>query len=1436
MANMSRLVGVGFLVGAKDDGATETFDNVARSVDRTADAAEKAGSSGGRGVGMFRRALEGIASVNLANISSTLDSIAERAGAGGIGMQSTALESYGAQFNQTARAAEARLGSMSGAMQAHRGEISSLGYAYGISGDEMFAALGPLSRLGVDIEEVFGDDATRALAGHLQAGIIGGQAFGQTLAELVGVYDMAPDAAGGMVDSLMAIGDRFGFVAEVGQGLPAIMDAIRPVAARYPGIAADVDGVAGSITRLAAGMINMGMAPEQAMQAATQTFTSLSENRDAFTDMISGVSSAFPEMAQEIGISTGDIEGSMEAVMSSPVEFAQRMGQAMADLGPMDPMAQRLTRTLREISPELLNVVRNASEGGDALRRATEPIEGVEDAFNRMGRSALTSTLTFSEQIERMSDAYQTRLNSIGRATDRNFVQRQSRAYKEVGDKIADFAKRDGVLGSLTRGFLRVRTFGLVQGLLPQLGVLGEGFGDTAAAAGPLFRVMGDTGLTKSFAGLFQQGGRLAGVTRILGTTFLGVLGPIALVAGAGYLIYRNWERIPTMFEDLAKGLTDVAQRFGKWVNSIDWRDMGDRVVSGILSLFDKVGEGVDDASPTVAQKIGSAFSRIFASAGQMIGGLATGMWNRVIEWITDPPNIEAQVSRAAQAIGATIGGVLGIGMLTPLRSNIISTFGRLFSGFGNLMTGGGAGGGALRLAGGGAKTLLRRIPYVGAILGVLFDLPEIISSFQTGGVVAGLRQIFERVVDGLLMGLPSLIGGLTGTENVVEKIFDFLFEGLNIANIQEAIDAGQIGRAILEGLMAIGGGGFARMLWESLLGEGSGDAIMTGMGQVLEAVGSIFTEIGSAYSTMIEPLWEAFSEAGGQIMDIFGQLWTDTLQPLFNDIWNSISPVTEVFDSVSTSTEDISGSFDNAAAGVRGFAEMAGDFIRERVVPAILWLAENVLPLVVQGVEMFADHVRRVVDFWRAAWPTIETVFDYIKQGFDGIADAVTWWWETVTEPILTGLYDTWTEIFGYIIPLVEGAFEIFGDIVSWWWENITEPVLSALDSVFGTVIGAVVDAAKWAFDVIGGVVSWWWENITWPILRTLKDVFVFVVETIAGAVRTVFNWMSSFITNRIEEAALAFHLLKNSWEAVKDVLSTGFQLIGAKVNQFLVVPFLRVQGVIVGMADMIQMAFLSVKESVLDMFKSIIESFQNFIRGTGVPGANALADAFNPAKVEVERALTGIRGRGGERSQLRSSMRESAAARQSQIDEANRRAEEQMSRYREAQSTLGGAALDYQRQQAEMRREQAAREAQREQEDRDRVEQEAERRRQEEMRRAATIEERNRLRAEQQAEREAERQARRDARAQTDARRQQEQEEQERQERRNRRGRGARRGASRELTPEQMGEALTQAMASGPGSSRESPSHVVIERVNATPGGGGGVPRQPPQDDFGR
>jgi len=186
-------------------------------------------------------------------------------------------------------------------------------------------------------------------------------------------------------------------------------------------------------------------------------------------------------------------------------------------------------------------------------------------------------------------------------------------------------------------------------------------------------------------------------------------------------------------------------------------------------------------------------------------------------------------------------------------------------------------------------------------------------------------------------------------------------------------------------------------------------------------------------------------------------------------------------------------------------------------------------------------------------------------------------------------------------------------------------------------------------------------------PIIRRFGEQFAGVLETIMSTARTVFNYLRQHITRRVRQASVIFQTLADRWEAAKAVLRAGFRVIAAEVNRWLVVPFVRLQGTLVGMADLVRMAFLRVKLGVMEMMASIVTGFRDLLRGLG-PIGSSIAAALDPVTESIQERVARIGGTvaqrragqyGGEIGRAASEIRAERERRQSVIDEANARSE---------------------------------------------------------------------------------------------------------------------------------------------------------------------------------
>lgn len=763
-SGMGRILGLGFLVGATDHGATSVATGVANAFTRTRDAVIGLARES-TSLQRFGNAISSLNFMQLTRVGDALDGIAERAGA----LQragDTSLESFGVQAGQAFRQATAGLGQYREQVEQYRGQITSAAFNLGVDTGQLTSAVAQLVRTGQSLDDY--GLTVREIAGSEQAGILTAQQLTQTLSALSEGYELGAEGATALLDRVTALGEGFGFGADAARAIPNILQAADPILAEFGDLS--VDDVTESITRLSAAMAEgLGVDFEQASGDAIAIFQQLGQSRTELADLMTGLGGGeFNDLARELGIFTGDVDGSIEAIMQNPFEFAQRMREMYQSIS--DPQARdRLMGSLRSLPANFRFLITGGEEMQGAMEHAAQGVDDATGAFGRMSRGASGAARTFGESMELIEEGFRTRLNAMARrhypGFERDVLQRQRRGFANLTETINDFADQRGPLGALTRTMLATRRGG-VTGLsialerelgdrfpvlaqrigqtLPMLGELGEGMFEVASQSGPMLLALSQMGVRIP---------RLGGAFRML-------LNPFTIFVAGGALLVRNWDRVGPMLRDISLKLRDMSRQFLQWSRSIDWTEMGRNVVDGLLGMFDDAAGVVasDDASQ-VGSALGEFFRNAFQAAGSIVRGLASGLWERVSEWISEPATIQGSLGRGTAAAGAAVGAA----MFTPMRGPLLAAgrgvFGQVFRGLGAMFQGGG-------LMGAG-RLVLRRIPVIGAFLGVLFDLPEIIDAYETGGIGQALLRTAASAIDGLLLGIPSLLSNAVQGTNL---------------------------------------------------------------------------------------------------------------------------------------------------------------------------------------------------------------------------------------------------------------------------------------------------------------------------------------------------------------------------------------------------------------------------------------------------------------------------------------------------------------------------------------------------------------------------------------------------------------------------------------------------------------------------------------------
>ncbi len=673
-AGMGKLLGVGFLFGARDQGATRVAGAVADGLDRVADSARETGRASSS-LARLGNAIGALNFLQLDRIGDRLEDIADRAG---IHAQDTGLESFGVEFSNTFRRATVGLGPFRDEVESMRGEISGLAYSLDVDANEMISAVTAIARSGNSLED-FGLDL-RTVAGSIQANILPGEQLGRMLSELSEGYELGTQGATGLIDRVTAIGEAFGEGAAAVRRLPEIISAADPILARFAGLS--IEDVTESVTRLSVAMSRgLGVSFEEASQDAITLFTSLSEARGQITDLVTGVGSEFPNLMTELGIATGDIDEAMQTILSDPLTFADRMRTMMSTMDRTSPAFARLQSSLADMPANFRFLVLGGEEAGAALTAAQQPIGEFEGAFRRMARSGAGTARTFGESMERLEDGFRTRLNSMTSITTREVLGRQRDAFRRLGNTIEDFASgsHGGSLAFLTNAFLNVRRYGIVHGLLPMLtdglgrafpglaahieevtpllSEMTEGLAEAAVSAGPMILAMSQLGVFRGFSsGINMVSGSL---TSLLGPWGIAIA---AIVAGVGLVAY-NWDTLGPILSNLGPYIDDGADQllamsegFANWVESVDWKDVGIQIgdflneaMDAGIAIFSGAGWETD-----LGQTFLSILRNTIGQADEIVGGLISGLfgdsiWGDIFQFLFDTSGIGA-ITRALDA------------------------------------------------------------------------------------------------------------------------------------------------------------------------------------------------------------------------------------------------------------------------------------------------------------------------------------------------------------------------------------------------------------------------------------------------------------------------------------------------------------------------------------------------------------------------------------------------------------------------------------------------------------------------------------------------------------------------------------------------------------------------------------------------------------------
>lgn len=344
---------------------------------------------------------------------------------------------------------------------------------------------------------------------------------------------------------------------------------------------------------------------------------------------------------------------------------------------------------------------------------------------------------------------------------------------------------------------------------------------------------------------------------------------------------------------------------------------------------------------------------------------------------------------------------------------------------------------------------------------------------------------------------------------------------------------------------------------WFKLLGEVFAGTTTAGTGfqTAIATIGSVLSGISTPVLTVIAVLtllagglayvYATNKQVRNSVAEV-GKSFKENLQSLFEFFSNTVIP-----------------DLQNAWNRLLKILSPLGEFIKgvftscwnDFIIPALKWLAETVLPIVINTFENLWNNVLK---------PLAEFIGNVLGPVIRIISDVLTMLWQNVVVPLaqavgelLAKAFEGICEIFNnVVVPVVNGVI----NVLNWLWQNVLSPIINFLwgtfKPVFENVFGAIrsiIDGLKQTFggliDFVTGVFSGNWSK-AW---EGVKNIFKGVWTALSGIVSNVWDTILHLFTKGGQIFSGVVEGIANVFKAIVNTLIRG-------INKVIAIPFNKI------------------------------------------------------------------------------------------------------------------------------------------------------------------------------------------------------------------------------------------------------------------------------------
>lgn len=436
----------------------------------------------------------------------------------------------------------------------------------------------------------------------------------------------------------------------------------------------------------------------------------------------------------------------------------------------------------------------------------------------------------------------------------------------------------------------------------------------------------------------------------------------------------------------------------------------------------------------------------------------------------------------------------------------------------------------------GGATSFGDALIYnLGVVAGSVASIGLTIAQNLVGGIALYLTENTDRIKQYLIdmFDIGTEIANLVGS---FSDAFAYVFEAFGSENGQQ-LTANLIG-IFSSAFMGVSQlcGSLSRDLLNIIIQpfvenqegfrtalEGFLGTAATVCGTIKETIDNTFDKLLTVYDEHIKPFFDSIASGLSEITDKFLEFWNTNVQPVMDNL-------AAKFDEVMS--QHIQPMLDKASELIGSIADALRVLWEEVLQPLIMWIIDNILPVVLPIFENLyqglLDCFGFIADIFTGFLTVLQGVIDFIVSVFTGDWDGA---WNSV-QNIVSGIFDTIKAKINLVLTAVKTIVTTILSAIQARFEIIFNAVKDFIEAVFlkikGTISGAMHTVRKGIADALETIKSKW--NEVWTSLKTsVVDIFNSIWTAIKGVINSILGGVESMANGVINAINSMINALNN-------------------------------------------------------------------------------------------------------------------------------------------------------------------------------------------------------------------------------------------------------------------------------------------------------------------